>query len=145
MHTRTGFHCEHLRRVYTLRLLLRFSLRSVKKLQVLSVHPAPCSLRTWLAQLSVILPWRRYKSKYHRAGLYISSSPAQNRMEVLTLHNSLQKTDLRELIFLTTVSLFACTSISLYFSIKFLIRRPLFVSVTIFLRFDALEARKSLI
>ena len=32
-----------LRRVYTLRLLFRFSLRSLKTLQVLSVHTAPCS------------------------------------------------------------------------------------------------------
>ena len=35
-------YCAVISRVYTLRLLLRFSLRSLKPLQVLSVHMAPC-------------------------------------------------------------------------------------------------------
>ena len=70
-------------------------------------------VRTLLAQFSVILPWRRYKSKYHRAGLYISCSPAPDQIEVFTLDNSLRKTDLRGINFLNNC-FSACLHVNLF-------------------------------
>ena len=59
---------------------------------------------TWLAQLSVILPWRRYY--FWQCCLQVFSQKIKD-VNVLLIN------------FFTTVSLFAFTSISLYFSINF--------------------------